>query len=95
MPKNMTVRQLDPKRYREEFDTVTAIFNDAWSENWGFLPFTEAEIAHMAKSMKPLVRPEYVSSWRSAAGRSASASPCRTSTRWLPISRVGCCRSTG
>ena len=60
MPKNMTVRNLDTKRYREEFDTVTAIFNDAWSENWGFLPFTEAEIAHMAKSMKPLVRPEYV-----------------------------------
>ena len=60
MPKNMTVRNLDTKRYREEFDTVTAIFNDAWSRNWGFLPFTEAEIAHMAKSMKPLVRPEYV-----------------------------------
>jgi len=60
MPKNMTVRNLDAKRYREEFDTVTAIFNDAWSRNWGFLPFTEAEIAHMAKSMKPLVRPEYV-----------------------------------
>ena len=60
MPKNMTVRRLDLKRYREEFDTVTGIFNDAWSENWGFLPFTEAEIAHMAKSMKPLVRPEYV-----------------------------------
>jgi hypothetical protein len=60
MPKNMTVRNLDPKRYLEEFDTVTAIFNDAWSRNWGFLPFTEAEIAHMAKSMKPLVRPEYV-----------------------------------
>ncbi len=60
MPKNMTLRTLDVKRYREEFDTVTAIFNDAWSRNWGFLPFTEAEIAHMAKSMKPLVRPEYV-----------------------------------
>ena len=60
MPKNMTVRNLDTKRYREEFDTVTAIFNDAWSRNWGFLPFTEAEIAHMAKSMKPLIDPRCV-----------------------------------
>ncbi|MEO5881695.1 MAG: dATP pyrophosphohydrolase, partial [Caldimonas sp.] len=60
MPKNMTLRNLDPKRYREEFDTVTEIFNDAWSENWGFLAFTEAEIAHMAKSLKPLIKPEYV-----------------------------------
>ena len=60
MPKNMTVRNLDTKRYREEFDTVTEIFNDAWSENWGFIAFTEAEIAHMAKSLKPLIKPEYV-----------------------------------
>jgi len=60
MPANMTVRQLDAKRYREEFDTVTAIFNDAWSKNWGFLPFTEAEIAHMAKSLKPLIRADCV-----------------------------------
>jgi hypothetical protein len=60
MPKNMTLRNLDVKRYREEFDTVTEIFNDAWSENWGFIAFTEAEIAHMAKSLKPLIKPEYV-----------------------------------
>lgn len=60
MPKNMTIRTLDVKRYREEFDTVTEIFNDAWSQNWGFIAFTEAEIAHMAKSLKPLIRPEYV-----------------------------------
>ncbi len=60
MPANMTVRRLDTRRYREEFDTVTAIFNDAWSKNWGFLPFTEAEIGHMAKSMKPLIHPDCV-----------------------------------
>ncbi len=59
-PAGMTVRHLDTKRYRAEFDTVTAIFNDAWSQNWGFIPFTEAEIAHMAKSMKPLIDPDCV-----------------------------------
>ena len=59
-PGAMKVRQLDTKRYREEFDTVTDIFNDAWSKNWGFIPFTEAEIAHMAKSLKPLIDPTCV-----------------------------------
>ena len=59
-PAAMRVRQLDMKRYQEEFDTVTEIFNDAWSQNWGFIPFTEAEIAHMAKAMKPLIDPEWV-----------------------------------
>jgi hypothetical protein len=60
LPGTMKVRQLDTKRYREEFDTVTDIFNDAWSQNWGFIPFTEAEIAHMAKSLKPLIDPTCV-----------------------------------
>jgi hypothetical protein len=59
-PATLKVRNLDPKRYREEFDTVTSIFNDAWSENWGFIAFTPAEIAHMAKSMKMLIDPTLV-----------------------------------
>jgi hypothetical protein len=56
----LTVRHLDKSRYLEEFDTVTAIFNDAWSQNWGFIAFTKAEIAHMAKSMKMLIDPTCV-----------------------------------
>lgn len=56
----LTVRRLDKRRYREEFDTVTSIFNDAWSQNWGFIAFTEAEIAHMAKSLKMLIDPNWV-----------------------------------
>jgi hypothetical protein len=59
-PAALTVRNLDMSRYIAEFDTVTAIFNDAWSENWGFIPFTKAEIAHMAKSMKMLIDPKLV-----------------------------------
>lgn len=59
-PAALTVRNLDTQRYLEEFDTVTSIFNDAWSQNWGFIPFTEAEIAHMAKSMKMLIDPKCV-----------------------------------
>lgn len=61
LPPGMTVRKLDTQRYREEFDTVTAIFNDAWAGNWGFIPFTEAEIAHMAKAMKPVIKADWVS----------------------------------
>lgn len=59
-PSSLAVRGLDMGRYVEEFDIVTAIFNEAWSANWGFIPFTEAEIRHMAKSMKPLISPQSV-----------------------------------
>lgn len=60
-PATLTTRALDMRRYDEEFAAITDIFNDAWSENWGFLPFTPEEVRHMAKSMKPLIRPEFVS----------------------------------
>lgn len=57
-PGGMTVRHLDLKRYEAEFDTIRDIFNDAWSENWGFVPFTEAEFKHLAKGLKPLLDPK-------------------------------------
>ena len=59
-PSSLTVRNLDMKRYDQEFDSITAIFNDAWKDNWSFIPFTEAEIRHMARSLKPLINPELV-----------------------------------
>ena len=52
------VRQVDKSRWAEEIRTVLEILNDAWSTNWGFVPFTEAEIAYAAKKLKPVVRPE-------------------------------------
>ena len=39
----------------DEVALVMDIFNDAWSENWGFVPFSEAQIKHMAKEIKPLI----------------------------------------
>lgn len=59
-PANLVVRNLDPKRYDEEFQNITAVFNDAWSENWQFIAFTPAEILHMAKSLKPIISPSCV-----------------------------------
>lgn len=55
----LTVRTLDMRRYREEFATITSIFNDAWCGNWGFIPFTEAEIVHMAKNLRPIINPAW------------------------------------
>ena len=57
-PGGMTVRHIDPKRYDAEFDTIREVFNDAWSENWGFVPFTEAEFRHLAQGLKPLLDPK-------------------------------------
>jgi hypothetical protein len=49
------VRPLDMRRYGEEISLICDIFNDAWSDNWGFIPFGEAEAKYLAKSIRPLV----------------------------------------
>jgi len=54
----ITWRNLDPKDFNGEIEKAMHIFNDAWSENWGFLPFPDEAIQHLAKEMKPLIAPE-------------------------------------
>ena len=54
-PPEVVIRHMDWSRYDEELATLVDIFNDAWSENWGFLPLGKAELEHMAKSMKLLL----------------------------------------
>lgn len=41
-------------------ERMRALFNACWADNWGFIPFTAEEFAHMVHEMKPLVRPGYV-----------------------------------
>lgn len=54
----VTWRTLNPKDFQGEVTRAMGIFNDAWSDNWGFLPFPEDAIHHLAKEMKPLIAPE-------------------------------------
>lgn len=54
----ITVRPIDKARWSEEIQLVLAILNDAWSRNWGFVPFTPAEIAYAGKKMKPIIHPQ-------------------------------------
>jgi hypothetical protein len=34
--------------------------NDAWSDNWGYVPLTEAEIAYAGKKLKPIIYEDLV-----------------------------------
>jgi hypothetical protein len=54
------VRQVEPNNFDREVEIICAILNDAWSDNWGFVPFTPAEIAYTAKELKPLVHPDLI-----------------------------------
>ncbi len=54
----IAVREVDPKRWDEEAAVILSILNDAWSQNWGFVPFTDREIAYAGKKLKPIIRPD-------------------------------------
>ncbi|HEY3601692.1 MAG TPA: GNAT family N-acetyltransferase [Chthoniobacterales bacterium] len=54
-----TIRTGDLKNFRVEADRLREIYNDAWKDNWGFVPFTEKEFQFMAKELKQLVVPEF------------------------------------
>ncbi|HEX6112851.1 MAG TPA: hypothetical protein VFZ10_11105 [Geminicoccaceae bacterium] len=56
----LSYRPLDMRRFDHELQTVVDIFNDAWSDNWSFVPMTPAEVQYMGKSLKPILRSEYV-----------------------------------
>ena len=50
--KRVTIRSLHKSNFDEDIKIIGDIFNDAWSENWGFLPYTEAEFNQLAKDFK-------------------------------------------
>jgi GNAT superfamily N-acetyltransferase len=54
-----TIRSANLKNLRDESRRLRQIYNQAWEKNWGFVPFTEAEIQFMTKELKPLLVPEF------------------------------------
>jgi hypothetical protein len=51
----ITIRRVDKSKFDAEAALILGILNDAWSDNWGFVPFTDAEIAYGGKKLKPIV----------------------------------------
>jgi hypothetical protein len=49
------IRKVNKKKFAAEAAIILGILNDAWSDNWGFVPFTASEIAFAGKKMKPIV----------------------------------------
>ena len=56
---NLTFRDLQPKRFWEEVEIVWEVYNSAWERNWGFVPMPRDEFLHMAKSLQPLLIPQF------------------------------------
>jgi GNAT superfamily N-acetyltransferase len=51
----ITIRHASKRDLKAEMRRFIEIYNVAWEHNWGYSPLTEAEIAHAAKTLKPIL----------------------------------------
>lgn len=51
----LVTRPVNKANFDAEAALILEILNDAWADNWGFVPLTPAEIAYVGKKLKPIV----------------------------------------
>jgi len=58
--RRVKLRPLRRKRLDEDLEILRDIFNDAWSENWGFVPFTREEFNAVGREMLLLIPNDFI-----------------------------------
>lgn len=53
-------RPIRLNRLNEELERVFAVYNDAWSRNWGFVPMSREELAAMAETLRWVCDPRII-----------------------------------
>ena len=49
------IREVDKSRFADEAKLIIGILNDAWADNWGFVPLTQPELDDVSTKLKPIV----------------------------------------
>jgi len=47
----ITLRTIKKKNIKEEVEKIRFIYNQGWEKNWGFVPWTDKELDHMAAKL--------------------------------------------
>jgi len=58
--KRVKIRSLRKSYFDEDLKIIGDIFNDAWSQNWGFIPFTPMEFKQLGREFKLVLKFEMV-----------------------------------
>ena len=57
---SVSLRGLNRKKFKQELEILRGIFNDAWSDNWGFVPFTREEFAELGAALRLFVPDDFI-----------------------------------
>ena len=55
----ITIRKLNLKKFKEEQEVLREIYNDAWDDNFGFVPVSQKEFGFITGQMKDVAIPDY------------------------------------
>ncbi len=55
----ITIRNISIKNFKAEIAKIKQIYNEAWENNWGFVPFTDSEFKHLADGLKMLADEDF------------------------------------
>ena len=79
---DLEVRPLSKKNLDRDLAILIDIINDAWSDNWGFTPFSDTEIRKLGQDLKMLVEEHYI------AFASYRGEPCAMAVTLPDINRA-------
>jgi GNAT superfamily N-acetyltransferase len=54
----VTVRRMDLSKLEDDIKLMLEVYNDAWSDNWGFVPATQREMEKTAEDLRLIAMPE-------------------------------------
>jgi len=57
--RNITIRNINLKDYKNEVEKILSVYNDAWIENTGFIPMTDEEFKYLAKDLKMILDKDF------------------------------------
>jgi GNAT superfamily N-acetyltransferase len=55
----ITIRNMRKRDMANEVRRFMDVYNEAWGDNWGFVPITDAEVGFQAKNLKPVLDEEW------------------------------------
>jgi len=56
--RGITIRSVNIKDIDNDAKKIKSIYNSAWDDNWGFVPFTDAEFDYLKNDLKMLLDPK-------------------------------------
>lgn len=57
--RNIMIRGINLKDFKNEVQKIHAVYNSAWQENTGFVPMTEGEFKYLAKDLKMILDKDF------------------------------------